>query len=73
MSKLTIKITSLVHSSRRTLNRINEHGPYFYFLREDNPACFLGQKAIYVQSERTQWLGWFPLSEIEIDPNPGNW
>lgn len=51
-------------ATRRTKNRIREHGPVFELHKDGIPGCF-NTKAILASSG--DWLGWLPLSEIVIE------
>lgn len=55
-------------SSKRTLNRLNEHGPLFHLGRE-MPIIYIGNimlKVRLLHSTKTHWVGWLPANEISI-------
>ena len=75
----TITITATQDASRRTKNRIREHGPVFTraqsFIsgqhvdqRPMNHPCLDGKLAVNVNSPDA-WGGWLPVKEIEIIEN----
>lgn len=43
--------------------RIKQHGPEFNLIKVENCSCFSGDPAVLCSSG--DWVGWFPLSEIE--------
>ena len=47
-------------ASKRTRNRVKENGPEFDFFENTNRS-----DSILLRSERTGWMGWLPLDEIE--------
>lgn len=64
-------------ASRRTKNRIKEHGESFTLIRETrSSSLFDGQHAFLLRANtsnssdgiggKENWFGWIPSSEIEI-------
>lgn len=66
--QVTRKLTARTWASRRTKNRIKEHGPFFDILREDPNFRFTeGQIAgILVEAHAGGWIGWLPKEQVEI-------
>ena len=59
--------------SKRTRNRLREHGRHGWVIKRHDPSSqlFHGAPAILVENEAQAltgdgWLGWFPLDEIII-------
>ena len=58
-----MKIKATVKATRRTRNRINEHGRFGFILAgrkldgEGNPHWLL-------RARSTKWLGWLPFNEF---------
>jgi hypothetical protein len=62
---VTIKANKL--ASRRTRNRIHEHGPEFIVRnRANNVFGFKGVDCILLTSPKDEWFGWVPENEIDI-------
>jgi len=56
-------------ASRRTVNRIREHGPKFTIEEWDaSVPCFGGVGGIRVRSldKDDQWVGWLPECEVML-------
>lgn len=63
-------------ASRRTKNRIREHGPFFFMLDSAKSVQSLsGESGILVSchgsdaiipNQDSDWFGWLPISEITI-------
>ncbi len=60
-------IKPIVNSSRRTTNRLREHGPDFIIKKREHPECFNGHEGVLVESQRTFYYMWLLTSEIEIE------
>jgi hypothetical protein len=66
----TITVKALPTASRRTRNRIREHGPSFEIMRIDSwpnlgGVCWmLGTPLNWATGER-EWFGWIPQHECE--------
>jgi hypothetical protein len=66
-------------ASRRTKNRIREHGPFFFMLDSAKSVQSLsGESGVLVQchgsdsiipNQESDWFGWLPESEINISKN----
>lgn len=49
---------------------LEKHGPFFDTLQKYTkhyPKCMEDRESILVQSDKTDWVGWLPLEEIEIE------
>lgn len=61
-------------ASRRTKNRIREHGPEFLIVREGNMrelgesllVMSVAEKASNGRGGLESWFGWLPFEELEI-------
>jgi hypothetical protein len=55
-----MKIKATVKATRRTVNRINEHGRFGFIIagRKTDGSEWL------LRSRLTKWLGWLPTSEF---------
>lgn len=70
MNQEPVKIEALPNASRRTKNRIKEHGPFFVIRQTANhifdwevgPCEVAG---ILLASEDS-WFGWVPANEVRI-------
>ena len=51
-------------ASRRTRNRISEHGRHGFLMSARREVDGLGA-AWLLRSRATKWLGWLPLDEFE--------
>ena len=61
----------IIPKTQRAKNRVNEHGEVMKVLREGNPQCFNGQRAIFCESEDScRWQGWFNFDEVDIEKLP---
>lgn len=60
-------------ATRRTRNRIREHGGAFRLVRGPEPLeCLGGRPSVLLQplgshSPNTGWWGWLPIEEIEVE------
>ena len=57
--RVSIKINPAA-ASKKTRQRVKQGGPIFEFYSNTNRA-----DSILVRSEKTGWMGWLPLREIE--------
>lgn len=48
-------------ASKRTRNRVREHGPEFFLFENSNRV-----NQILLKSINNKWFGWLPLNEIKI-------
>ena len=65
-----MKIKATVKATRRTHNRINEHGRFGFTLagrRVDEE----GNSQWLLRARLTKWLGWLPLSEFVSEEEEG--
>jgi two-component SAPR family response regulator len=54
-------------ASRRTINRIKENGPTFEIKEwSANVSCFEGKGGWLVKSNKNDWIGWLPESEVMV-------
>lgn len=51
-------------ATRRTINRIREHGPDFVLMKSGVPRCMDNQPSFLLSSVKDDWFGWLPTSEI---------
>ena len=54
-------------ASRRTKNRVNDNGPEFVLVDESNAFCLDGKAGVLVHSASTDWFGWLPTDEINME------
>lgn len=54
-------------ASKRTKERIKQHGPRFICHQTNTPSCFNGLICFLLESLTTDWSGWIPIREIEWD------
>ena len=52
-------------ASQRTKNRIRENGPRFNVRQSPRSVLDLGE-SVFLDSDKTGWFGWLPLSEVEV-------
>lgn len=64
-----MRIQAIKTASKRTINRIREHGPIFMVEQKEICASLENQEAVFVRSNRTGWFGWLPTAEIMILDN----
>ena len=68
---IKVKLTAKRTASNRTKNRIREHGPFFVVKAAEGRHIpgFKPFFCILVRpfAARDDWLGWMPISEMEID------
>jgi hypothetical protein len=48
-------------ASKRTRNRVKEHGPEFFMIPNPNRV-----NQVLLKSINNKWFGWLPLDEIKI-------
>jgi hypothetical protein len=68
---IKVKLTAKKSASNRTKNRIHEHGPFFVVKAAEGRhipglkdlLCIL----VRPLDENDDWLGWMPISEMEIE------
>jgi hypothetical protein len=61
-------IKSTKGSCKRTKERIKQHGPEFIILDARIVICLDNQLGYLVQSIKTDWIGWLPYNELDLDP-----
>jgi hypothetical protein len=52
-------------ATKRTRDRIREHGPIFKIKDVDFPPCMGGEQSVLVEAA-DMWMGWLPLNEVDI-------
>ena len=63
-----MKLKPSREAGQRTKNRLKENGPNFSLIdRSDVVIAFGGLPGILVESNKNEWLGWFPINEIIVD------
>ena len=68
--KMNVSLEALPHRagfkrSRRTSNRIAEHGPNFRVLKSGNCQA-LGDQLCWLVRAEDGWLGWLPRDEFKF-------
>ena len=63
MIDLIAEITFTPNASKRTKDRIKEHGPIFNMEAFDNPSCMDGVPSVFLRS-KDGWFGWLMEDEI---------
>ena len=64
--KMSVTLKANETATRRTRNRIREHGPNFGAVKSGNCAD-LGEGLHWlVSSEDGRWLGWLPRNEFDL-------
>ena len=61
--KMNVKLKANDQASRRTRNRIREHGPSFRAIKSGNCQDLGDDLHLLVRSENG-WLGWLPWNEV---------
>jgi hypothetical protein len=65
MKTTQVELRPTGNASKRTRERIAQHGPTFDVQRTDWPIAMNGAQSILVKSIKSGWLGWLPLNEVE--------
>lgn len=65
----TITITANSNATRRTRNRVRENGAEFQVIMGIAHNVTTKQGSLLVRSMRSEWFGWLPINEIEININ----
>lgn len=60
-----MRFTPNENATRRTKDRIRQHGPDFSLLDDKQHLPIMGGPALCLRSERTGWLGWLRTDELE--------
>ena len=63
MIDLMAEVTFTPNASKRTKDRIKEHGPIFKMESFDNPPCMNGVPSVFLRS-KDGWFGWLIKDEI---------
>ena len=63
MIDLMAEVTFTPNASKRTKDRIKEHGPLFKMESFDNPPCMDGVPSVFLRS-KDGWFGWLIKDEI---------
>lgn len=63
---MAIHIIPKCNASKRTRERVKQHGPHFMRcdLGNERPVCLEGELGVYVKAG--SWFGWLLKDEIEI-------
>ena len=61
---MNVTLKANTNSSRRTRNRIREHGPSFRTLKSGNCQA-LGNGLHWLTRSEDGWLGWLPCNEFD--------
>jgi hypothetical protein len=63
---MLLSIKPKINASKRTRERIFQHGPIFRVERKKpGMKLFEGRSATLFSSEKTEWFGWIPDDEWE--------
>ena len=62
-----VKITANSNASLRTKNRIRDNGPVFMLEKIVMNVLNFENETLFLKSKTTNWCGWIPLSELEIE------
>ena len=60
---LVAEVPFTPNASKRTKDRIKEHGPIFNMEAFDNPSCMDGVPSVFLRS-KDGWFGWLMEDEI---------
>ena len=55
-------------ASKRTKERIKQHGPEFTILDARIVICLNNELGYLLSSDKTDWMGWLPSNEIDMTP-----
>jgi len=68
MNNSIVRITPTTLASKRTRDRVKQHGPEFLVKNEAFDVFgFMGVKCVLIHSMKDDWFGWIPENEIDID------
>ena len=59
-------ITPNEHTQQHVATILVLHGPLFDTIEEGNPEYLDNIDSVLVRSDRTDWVGWLPVHEVEI-------
>ncbi len=65
MTVISLKAKNNAHM--RTKNRVKDNGPDFVLMKELDNLTFFEGKGILVRSLKTEWFGWLPIEQLEIE------
>jgi hypothetical protein len=61
----TVVVAAHPHATKRTKNRLREHGPLFRITeRRISLSIFPEKEIVELHSLKTGWIGWVPEAEI---------
>ena len=69
MTVINLKTKSNAHM--RTKNRVRDNGPDFVLIKQLDSLGFFEGKGILVRSLKTEWFGWLPIEQLEIEESNG--
>lgn len=69
MTVINLKAKGNAHM--RTKNRVRDNGPDFVLIKELDSLGFFEGKGILVRSLKTEWFGWLPIEQLEIEESNG--
>lgn len=62
---MSLQIVPTKIASKRTKERIKQHGPDFQVLANSSSIQVIQKPCVLVCSTKDEWLGWFPADEVE--------
>ena len=67
MIKMIVTITHTILSSKRTKDRIKQHGPEFFLKKTAVDVFgFMGVECSLLESTKDDWFGWIPTNEFNV-------
>jgi len=63
---MTIQITPTSTATKRTKERLREHGNTYKVEKRGHPLCLNGHEGVLVESQSTMYRMWLLCSDIEI-------
>lgn len=64
---MVINLKAKNNAHMRTKNRVRDNGPVFVLMKELDNLNFFEGKGILVRSLKTEWFGWLPIEQLEIE------
>lgn len=64
---MSLKIFPTKIASKRTKERIQQHGPEFKILATSSSIQAIQKPCVLVCSTKDEWLGWLPADEVEAE------
>ena len=53
-------------ATKRTKERLREHGDTYKIVHRDHPPCFYGHEGVLVESQTTMYRMWLLTSDIDM-------